>query len=176
MMQDFSLTIDKKKALKVLGYLLCMTTFYILSTARGILSNIHFATVNVMPFLVAAIAFYDGPYMGGCMGVYGGMLLSLSSSTVEGAEALVMACFGILCGTVGVLFMRRFLLSILCCGALFLAVRGAVSAVYYSLFHTIPFTSIFVGYLRILAISLLPGALGYFLIKKIHRRTSEVEY
>ena len=65
MMQDFSLTIDKKKALKVLGYLLCMTAFYILSTARGILSNIHFATVNVMPFLVAAIAFYHGPYMGG---------------------------------------------------------------------------------------------------------------
>ena len=175
-MSDFTLTIDKKKALKVLGYLLCMTAFYILSTARGILSNIHFATVNVMPFLVAAIAFYDGPYMGGCMGVYGGMLLSLSSSTVEGAEALIRACFGILCGTVGVLFMRRFLLSILCCGAVFLAVRGAVSAIYYSLFHAIPFAGIFIGYLRILAISFLPGVLGYFLIKKIHRHTSEVDY
>ncbi len=176
MMRDFTLTIDKKKALKVLGYLLCLTAFYILSSARGVLSNVNYATVNALPFLVATIGFYDGPYMGGMMGVYSGLLLSLSSTTVEGAEALGLAVFGILCGSLGVLFMRRFLLSILACGALFLTVRGIVSAVYYVLFYAIPFGSIFAGYLRILAISLLPGAAGYFLIKAIHRRFSEVEY
>ena len=175
MMRDFTLTIDRKKAGKILCDLLCLTAFYILSSARGVLSNVDFATVNAMPFLVAAIAFYEGPYVGGCMGFYAGMLLSLSSTTVEGAEALVMAVFGVLCGSVGVLFMRRFLLSILCCGAVLLTLRGAVSAVYYNLFYAIPFNSIFAGYLRILAISLLPGVLGYFVIKAIHRRFSEVE-
>ena len=176
MMQDFTLTINKKKALKVLCYLLCLTGFYILSSARDVLSDADFATINALPFLIAAIAFYDGPYMGGMMGLYSGLLLSLSSSTVEGAEALGLAFFGILCGSVGVLFMRRFLLSILACGSVFLCLRGIISAVYYVLFYAIPFGGIFGGYLRILLISLLPGSLGYFLIKAIHRRFSEVEY
>ena len=176
MMRDFTLTIDKKKAAKALGYLLCLTAFYILSSARGVLSDVNYATVNALPFLVAAIAFYDGPYVGGVMGVYGGLLLSISSSTVEGAEALGLALFGVLCGSVGVLFMRRFLLSILACGSLFITLRGIFSATYYALFYSIPFRSIFAGYLRILAISIVPGAVGYFLIKAIHRRFSEVEY
>lgn len=176
MMQDFTLTIDKKKALKVLSYLLSLTVFYIFSTARGMLVDVDFASINALPFLVAAIAFYDGPYMGGCMGLYSGLLLSVSSATAEGLEALSMTLFGIFCGTVGVLFMRRFLLSILCCGSVLLTLRGAVSAVYYSLFYAIPFSSIFLGHLRILLISILPGVLGYFLIKAIHRRFSEADF
>ena len=140
-MRDFTLTIDKKKAAKMLGYLLCLTAFYILSSARGVLSDVNYATVNALPFLVAAIAFYDGPYMGGVMGVYGGLLL-----------------------------------SILACGSLFITLRGIFSATYYVLFYSIPFRSIFAGYLRILAISSVPGAVGYFLIKAIHRRCSEGEY
>ena len=124
-------------------------------------------------FLVAAIAFFEGPYTGGCMGFYSGLLLSISSSTMEGAETLILALFGVLCGSVGVVLLRRILPSVLACGCALLAVRGAISATYYTLFYSVPFLSVAARYAQILLLSLLPGAAGYFLVRAVCRRFSE---
>ena len=104
----FSLSLDKRRVGKILCYLLLLTAFYVLSAARGVLYGMGLPTVNALPFLVAAIAFFEGPYTGGCMGFYSGLLLSISSSTMEGAETLILALFGVLCGSVGVVLEMPF--------------------------------------------------------------------
>ena len=167
----FSLSADKRRVGKILCYLLLLTAFYVLSAARGVLYGMGLPTVNAMPFLVAAIAFFEGPYTGGCMGFYSGLLLSISSSTMEGAETLILALFGVLCGSVGVVLLRRILPSVLACALL--AVPGAISATYYTLFYSVPFLSVAVRYAQILLLSLLPGAAGYFLVRAVCRRFSE---
>ena len=169
----FSLSLDKRRVGKILCYLLLLTAFYVLSDARGVLYGMGLPTVNALPFLVAAIAFFEGPYTGGCMGFYSGLLLSISSSTMEGAETLILALFGVLCGSVGVVLLRRILPSVLACGCALLAVRGAISATYYTLFYSVPFLSMAARYAQILLLSLLPGAAGYFLVRAVYRRFSE---
>ena len=172
---NFTLTIDKKQVGKILGYLLVITGYYILFGARGVAGTFNFVTINAMPFLVAAIAFADGPYTAGWMGLYAGLLQSVSSATLEGVEAAVLALFGILCGSVGLLFMRRILPSVLFCGSLMLVLRGLFSATYYTLFYAIPFVRVAAAYLGVLAASLIPGAVGYFLIGAVHNRFSKDE-
>ena len=63
----FSLSVDKRRVGKILCYLLLLTAFYVLSDARGVLYGMGLPTVNALPFLVAAIAFFEGPYTGGCI-------------------------------------------------------------------------------------------------------------
>ena len=169
----FSLSVDKKQAAKRLCYLLLLTAFYVFSSARGVLYGMGLPSVNAMPFLVAAIAFFEGPYTGGCMGFYSGLLLSISSSTMEGAETLILALFGVLCGSVGVVLLRRILPSVLVCAGALQLLRGVISATYYTLFYSIPFWRVAARHGQILLLSLLPGTAGYFLVRALHRRFSE---
>ena len=76
-------------------------------------------------------------------------------------------------GSVGVVLLRRILPSVLACGCALLAVRGAISATYYTLFYSVPCLSVAARYAQILLLSLLPGAAGYFLVRAVYRRFSE---
>lgn len=172
---NLSLSIDRRNIFKILCYLAVSTLFYILTTARGSVALYWQVTVNAMPFLVAAIGFYEGAYVGGCMGVYCGLMMSVSSSTTEGAEAMIMGLFAIFCGSVGVRLMRRILPSVLFCGSGLLVIRAVISATYYRLFYAIPFFGVLAGYIWIIAASLPAGVAAYFIVKAISRRFSEEE-
>ncbi|MEA4921635.1 MAG: hypothetical protein VB078_12065 [Clostridiaceae bacterium] len=168
-----SLNPNKGNVIRIVIYVVLITVFYLLCMARGTLGGFWFVTVNAMPFLVASIGFFEGPYVGGSLGLYSGLLMSVSSSTVEGAEALVMALFGIFCGSVALMLMRRILPSVLFCGTVFLTARGIISATYYTMFYSIPFLNVIVSYIEIILVSLIPGIIGYYLVSSIHRRFSE---
>ena len=172
---NFSLSIDRRHALRLLLYLAAVTAFYVVFAAVGSVWGGAAGAINILPFLTAAIAFYDGPYTGGAFGFYGGMLMSLASTTVDGADALILGLFGIVCGSLGVVFMRRILPSVIYCGTVLLALRGVISATYYRLFYAIPFTRVLLSYVVIILVSLAPGAAGYFVIRAIHGRFSGEE-
>lgn len=166
---------NSRAFLKGIIYILLATLCYILPAARGMVAGYGLPTVNVMPFFIAAVGFFEGAYMGGAVGLYGGLLLSLSSATVEGAEGLILALFGIFCGSVGAMMMRKVLPSVMFCGIGLLAGRGVISATYYRIFYGVSFWSVLVNYLRIIALSVLPGALCYFIVAAVSRRFFEEE-
>lgn len=167
--------VSSRAFLKGIIYILLATLCYILPAARGMVAGYGLPTVNIMPFFIAAVGFFEGAYMGGAVGLYGGLLLSLSSATVEGAEGLILALFGIFCGSVGAMMMRKVLPSVMFCGIGLLAGRGVISATYYRIFYGVSFWSVLVNYLRIIALSVLPGALCYFIVAAVSRRFFEEE-
>lgn len=167
---DFSFSFSRRKALYIFCLGLLITAVYILSTVRGAFLTFDLASVNAMPFLVAAVGFYRGGYASALAGVYAGVLMSLSSATPEGAEALVLGLFGAFCGFLAVNYMRRVLPSVLACGSGLLALRGVISATYYWIFYSVPFFTVLASYLRIIAVSLVPGALCYFAVGWLERR------
>ena len=58
---NFSLSIDRRHALRLLLYLAAVTAFYVVFAAVGSVWGGAAGAINVLPFLPAAIAFYDGP-------------------------------------------------------------------------------------------------------------------
>lgn len=166
---------EKNQVIRVVLYLIVTTLFHAVISSPVFLVTPWFVSVNIMPFIIASIALYDGPYIGGGVGFYAGVLLSLSSTTVEGAEALIMALFGIICGSAGVMLLRKIMPSALFCGVLLLATRGIISAVYYQLFYEISFISVAIEYLKITVVSTFFGIFAFKIIKKINKRFSEVE-
>lgn len=167
--------VNRRVVLKGIIYVILTTLCYMLPAARGMVMGYGLPTVNVMPFLIAAVGFFEGPYMGGAVGLYGGLLLSLSSSTVEGAEGLILALFGIFCGSAAAMMMRKVLPSVMFCGIGLLAGRGIISATYYRIFYGVSFLGVLGDYLRIIALSALPGALCYFIVSAVSRRFFEEE-
>ncbi|MBQ3062173.1 MAG: hypothetical protein IJD03_00770 [Clostridia bacterium] len=167
---QFTLSVDRDRLIKTVLYFLLVTLAYAICGTRGMVWGPDMVTVNPMPFIIAAIAFYEGPYMGGSLGLYAGLLLSIQSHTHEGFEALVLAMLGILCGSAAVMFMRRTFASVMVCGLSFMAVRGIISSIYYQLFYGIPWQGIMVEYLKITFLSALAGAVGWMIVSNIHRR------
>ncbi len=174
-MNELDVRLTRRYLIKVAAYLLLSAALYVLCTARGPLSSVQLLTINLMPFFVAALAFFEGPYLAGCLGVWCGLLLSLGSSTVEGAESLGLALLGVACGSLGVTYMRRIVLSGLACGAVYTLLRGVVSAVYYRLFYGIDPLSILLTSLTALALALVPGLLCWQLVAWINGRFAEEE-
>ena len=174
-MNELDARLTRRYVTKVILYILLSVLLYVLTTARGTVVSARLVNINVMPFFVAALGFFEGPYLAGSMGVWCGLLLTLSSNTVEGAEALALGLFGVLCGTVGVTFLRRIALSGLACGLGFLALRGVMSAVYYQLFYGIHPRDLAVSCALCAALSVLPGLLSWQLVSLIHDRLTEEE-
>jgi len=172
---NLSLSINRRRVFKCLAYIAVTTLAYVLATARSSAAEYWLPTMNIMPFIAAALGFYEGPYMAGAMGFYGGMLLSLSSSTTEGAEAIILGLFGVFCGSVGVTLMRRMLPSCMTCAFGLMAARGVISATYYRIFYSISFSGVLLSHLEIMAVSLIPGAACYFIVAAISRRFDNEE-
>ena len=166
----FNLSFDRDRAIKIALYTALITLSYVLGGVRGMVWGPDMVTVNPMPFIVAAIAFFEGPYMGGSFGLYAGLLLSIASHTYEGFEALVLALLGVLCGSAAVLVMRRTVAAIMVCGLSFMVLRGFVSAIYYNLFYSIPWQGILTEYLKITVLSAVFGLAGCYIVFKIYAR------
>ena len=165
-----SLNANRRQAFKIAAYIALFTVFYIVTSARGMVGAYWLVSVNAMPFLVGAAAFFEGPYWGGSLGFYGGLLMSLSSATVEGAEALIMGLFGVFCGSVAVMVMRRLPISVLSCGTGLLILRGIISATYYRLFYGLPMVEILINSGKMIVLSLLPGLIAYYAVAALHKR------
>ena len=83
---------DRYVWLKYGSYALLLLGFFVLQSSRGTALWLGGATVNVLPFLVAAVALLDGPYAGGSFGFAGGVLLLIPLVMIAIAAGILKAC------------------------------------------------------------------------------------
>ena len=73
---------DRYSFLKYGSYALLMLGLFLLQSSRGTALWLWGASVDVLPFFVAATALTDGPYAGGAFGFAAGVLASLNTPGV----------------------------------------------------------------------------------------------
>lgn len=165
---------DRYVWLKYGSYALLLLGFFVLQSSRGTALWLGGATVNVLPFLVAAVALLDGPYAGGAFGFAGGVLLNLNNAGVEGFASLSLGLFGILFGLFGAYYLRNILFSALAGGMVCMAVESFFAYIFHDLLiygMSLPQAMGLFG--RQLLLSLPVGALAYVLVSAVHRRFTE---
>ena len=165
---------DRYTVLKHSGYALLMLALFVLQSSRGTAIHLWGATVNVMPFFVAAVALLDGPYAGGSFGFFAGVLLTLNATGVEGFGSLGLGLFGVGFGLFGAYYLRTVILSTLSGGVLYMVLETLFRYVFYDLLvYGMSLTEELLAFCAQLALSLPAGALTYLLIRAIHRRFTE---
>lgn len=166
----------KYKTIKYCAYALVMILCFVLQSARGTALSLWGGGINVLPYLVAAIALFDGPYAGGSFGFFAGLLLSLSSMVIEGLVAMAMGLFGIAFGQFGRMYLRQVLPSVLLGGLLYSIIHGLCRYIfYYALVHGISPVYGLQSLLGEVLLSLLPGAAMFFIVRAIRNRFMESE-
>ncbi len=163
----------RRAMLKLALYFVIILAAFVLQTSAGGLMTVSGTSASCLPFLVAAVAFYEGPYMGGACGVIAGFLSSVATSTSEGSEVLILSLFGALCGVLAFNYMRQIITSILVCACGYLAVRGIISGVYYRMFFSVNMGMVLLEHFRALLLSIIPGIVFANLIRITYRRFSE---
>lgn len=165
---------DRYPILKHGGYALLMLALFVLQSSRGTAIHAWGASVNVMPFFVAAVALLDGPYSGGAFGFFAGVLLTLNNAGVEGFASLTLGLFGIGFGLFGAYYLRPVILSALSGGVLCMLVEAVFHYVFYDLLiYGMPLSDALRIFSLELAMSLPAGALTYLLARAVHRRFTE---
>ena len=165
---------DRYPFLKYGGYALLMLALFVLQSSRGTAISLLGASVNVMPFFVAAVALLDGPYAGGAMGFFGGVLLSLNSAGVEGFSSLSLALFGVCFGLFGAYYLRPVILSALSGGVLCMVLESLFTYVFHDLLlYRMSIPAALGAFGMELVLSLPVGALAFVCIRAIHRRFTE---
>ena len=166
---------EKIRGLKYGVYGLLMLLAFVLCAARDVMPQLWGARMNPLPFLVCAIALYEGPYVGGGFGLAAGLLMSLHSVMVEGLASLYMGLFGLGFGLIAVIWLRPIILNAFLGGVLCIALQGLGRYFFYhNLVYGIPLKQ---GALLVageLLLALLPGFLLCLLVKKIYTRFEEV--
>ena len=100
--------------IKTAIYGLLAVILLVLQSSRSIGASLWSASANFMPFLVAALALYENPYMAGGIGFFAGMLLSVHSPTIEGLASIWLGIFGVAYAYLAEVFFRNnIVLSIL---------------------------------------------------------------
>lgn len=166
----------RHRTIKYCAYALVMLVFFILQHSRGTSISLFGASADSLPFIIAAIALFDGPYVAGSFGFAAGLMASLHSPVLEGLSALYMGLFGVAFGLLGALYMRRVLVGALIGGSLCLLVQGACRYFFY--FRLVYDVNIAAGAINIaaeLALSILPGIVVFYIIRALNRRFSEQE-
>jgi len=157
--------------IKYSAYALVLLALFILQSARGTSISLMRVSVNVMPFFVASVALYEGPYAAGTLGFFAGLLVSVHSLLIEGLSALYLGLFGVIFGWFGAKYMRKVLPSALLGGALCLGVSWLTRYVfYYSLVYSIPLKAGFGQLLWELLLSVPFGAGVFFIVRAMNRR------
>lgn len=165
---------DRNRFLRRCSYALLLLVLFLLSHSRGTAIVLWQATVDATPFLLAAIAIFEGPYTAGIFGFFAGMLESLHSTRVEGLAALYLALFFLLFGLIGASSLRPVLPNALLGGSACILLRGVLRYVFFYLFvyrMSLPVA------LRQLAAEWLPalpiGVLLWFIVRALRRRFRE---
>lgn len=166
--------INKHKALKLCAYALLLIAVFALQSANGTAITLWGAKLDATPFLVAAIALFEGPYVGGAFGFAAGLLASIHSPMVEGLSALYLGLFGIAFGYLGAMYMRRMLVAGLLGGLGCIALQGVVRYVFYSrLIYGLPISRGAELLLGELLLAVGPGIIVFYIIRGLHRRFTE---
>ena len=124
---------DRYSFLKYGSYALLMLGLFLLQSSRGTALWLWGASVDVLPFFVAATALMDGPYAGGAFGFAAGVLASLNTPGVEGFSSLYLSLFGVLFGLFGACYLRNILFSALSGGALCMTLQSLFRYVFHDL-------------------------------------------
>jgi len=162
---------DRYPFLKYGSYALLMLALFVLQSTRGTAIHLWGASVNVMPFFVAAVALLDGPYAGGVMGFFGGVLLNLNSAGLEGFSSLSLSLFGICFGLFGAYYLRPVILSALSGGFLCMVLETLFRYVFHDLLiYNMHLLEALRAFGLELVLSLPAGALAFVCIRAVHRR------
>lgn len=165
---------DRYSFLKYGSYALLMLGLFLLQSSRGTALWLWGASVDVLPFFVAATALTDGPYAGGAFGFVAGVLASLNTPGVEGFSSLYLSLFGVLFGLFGACYLRNILFSALSGGALCMTLQSLFRYVFHDLlFYGMGPAEALAALGTRMLLSLPVGALAYLLLRAIHRRFTE---
>lgn len=157
-------------------YALMLLVLYVLQTARGTRVHLWGATVDMLPFMLAAIALFEGPYVGAAFGFAAGLLTAVNSGAAEGLMALYysVCCLG--AGWFATRYMRRVYPTLLMCGVF---ISGLKSLFVFFFYYALVYQAHSFGALRYagltLAFSAVFSPLIYLIVKKIHLRFTEEE-
>ena len=121
----------KKGILKYAIFFFLTVVVFALQSSRLFDFHIFGAAADVMPFIVAALALYEGPYAAGAAGFVAGLLLSLHSNTLEGLDSLFLALFGVAFAMLSTMFFRENVLLCFAGGGICLAATELIKYVFY---------------------------------------------
>jgi len=168
------MTFDRNRLVRNGFYCVLLLLIFVLQTTKGIRISLWDASPDYILFFVAAEAILEGPYSGGTLGFFAGLLLSVSSPWPEGLEALFLGCFGTAVGILGKKYFRPVLPSVLLLGSVGMAFRGLVAYVfYYRLVYGMAVWTMCRHMLVQIALSLVFAPVFYILIRSIYRRFME---
>ena len=158
----------KNDIVKYCAYSLLLLALYVLQTARG--TSLSLWGLQ----LVVTLALFEGPYGAGSLGFAAGLLCAVGSPVLDGLLALYYGVLGVLCGMFALRYMRRVLPSALLLGLLATVFKGVIGYLfYYALFFNAPAGRAALLLLGDCAVSLLPAALVFFIVRAIYLRFAE---
>jgi hypothetical protein len=171
-----SRTESRYRKIKYCAYALLLVISFVLEHSRGTSLPFWSDGASSLPFFVASIALFEGPYAGGIFGFAAGIVASTHSPMAEGLSSMYFGLFGIVFGLIGAAYMRRVLVSAMLGGAACVLLQGVCRYIfYYGLLFGVPLAGGLRGIGIELLLSLIPGILVFYTVRAIHRRfdTSE---
>ena len=162
--------------IKVVVYSALAVILLVLQSSRTTGASLWSASANLMPFLVAALALYENPYMAGGIGFFAGLLLSVHSSTIEGLAAIWLAIFGVAYAYLAEVFFRNNIVLSIVGGIGCLAFGEICKHVfYYMLVYGVSLTTGLLTLAGSLILSVPFGVVVCFAVRFISRKFSEDE-
>lgn len=167
--------IDRKNdIIKYCAYSLLLVLLFVLQSARGTSLSLWGLQMDVIPFFVVSVALFEGPYGAGSLGFAAGLLCAVGSPVLDGVLALYYGVLGALCGLFALRYMRQVLPSALLLGLLATVVKGVIGYLFfYALLYNAPAGRAALLLLGDCAVSLVPAALVFFVVRAIYLRFAE---
>ncbi|MBO5973134.1 MAG: rod shape-determining protein MreD [Clostridia bacterium] len=126
----------RKSVLKWLVYGVFAVVLLVLQSSRTPGLTLWSARADFLPFLVTALALYEGPYLAGTMGFFSGLLLAIHGVTIEGLACLYLSLVGVVLGWLFDKYFRVNILLPILSGAMSLLFAEICKYVfYYRLVH-----------------------------------------
>lgn len=158
-------------------YLLLLLILYLLQFSRGTRLRVLGASPDLLPFFLASLALFEGPYLSAAFGLLAGLLCAVNAGSPEGLLALYysLCCLG--AGYLTSRYLRRTLPAALLCGTFIFSLKILLT---FFFFYALVYRAHSLGALvragHSLLLSLVLAPLLYWLVRSIHRRfTAEEE-
>lgn len=155
------------------AYSLLLILTFVLENSRGLSVELFGGGIRTAPFIIVAIAAFEGPFAAGILGFAAGIMESIHSPFLEGlisAEyVLYIAVFGFLSER----YLRPVLSTVMLGSVIFMTINSLVHHVfYYGLVHNLTFLQGMQHMFFEILLSLVPGGVMFFFVRRIHRRFS----
>ena len=166
----------RKSVLKWLVYGVAAVVSLVLQSSRTPSLTLWSARADFLPFLVTALALYEGPYLAGSVGFFSGLLLAVHGITIEGLACLYLSLTGVVLGWLFDKYFRRNVLLPIMAGALCIIIAEACKYVfYYKLVYSLSAGAGMLTLLGSLILSVPAGAAVCFATRWLHRFFGEEE-